>query len=78
MRHARANVAASPNLMAKVPVTEDGLKALEILLAEGVPINATEVMAVRQAMDVCEIYNRVTAGMEKVRCLLLAHHRHLR
>jgi len=47
IRHARANVAASPNLMAKVPVTEDGLKAIEVLLSEGIAINATEVMAVR-------------------------------
>lgn len=73
VRHARANVAASPNLMAKVPVTEDGLRAIEILLGEGVPINATEVMAVRQALDVCGIYNRVAAGLEKPPLVYVSH-----
>lgn len=73
IRHARANVAASPNLMAKIPVTEDGLKAIEVLLAEGVNINATEVMAVRQALDVCEVYNRVTKGMEKPPVIYFSH-----
>ena len=73
IRHARANVAASPNLMAKVPVTEDGLKAIEVLLSEGIAINATEVMAVRQALDVCEVYNRVTKGMEKPPVCYFSH-----
>lgn len=73
IRHARANVAASPNLMAKVPVTVDGLKAIEVLLSEGIAINATEVMAVRQALDVCEVYNRVTAGMEKPPVCYFSH-----
>lgn len=73
IRHARANVAASPNLMAKVPVTEDGLKAIEVLLSEGIAINATEVMAVRQALDVCEVYNRVTKGMEKPPVIYFSH-----
>jgi transaldolase len=73
VRYARYNVSASPNLMAKIPVTEDGLKAIRILLSEGIAINATEVMAVRQAMDVCDIYNEVCSGMENPPVVYFSH-----
>ncbi len=56
VRYARYNREAGANIMAKIPVTEEGLKAIEILAKEGVPINATECMAVRQVLDVCEVY----------------------
>ena len=63
IRYARFNREAGLNIMAKIPVTKEGLKAIEVLVAERVPINATEVMAVKQALDVCEIYHKVTKGM---------------
>lgn len=56
---ARKNREMNPNIMIKIPATESGLKALEILLAEGTPINATEVMGVDQVIQLGEIYNRV-------------------
>ncbi len=65
VRHARFNREAGPNIMAKIPATVDGLKAIEILLKEGTPINATEVMCVRQALDVCDVYERATKGMAR-------------
>ena len=65
VRYARYNCANYPNIMAKVPATEDGLKAIRTLLSEGTPINATEVMSLRQAVDVCEIYGEVTADLAK-------------
>ena len=46
--------------MVKIPVTAAGLQAMEVLLAEGTPINATEVMGVAQAIDVCALYERVS------------------
>ena len=64
VRYARYNRKAGANIMAKIPVTEDGLEAIEILAAEGIPINATEVMSVRQAIDVCEAYERATKNMK--------------
>ncbi|MDR1939093.1 MAG: hypothetical protein LBQ73_11445 [Tannerellaceae bacterium] len=63
VRYARFNREAGPNIMAKVPVTEEGLKAIEVLIKEGVPINATECMAIRQVIDVCELYVKVSGGM---------------
>lgn len=57
---ARFNREAGPNIMAKIPVTPEGLKAISVLAAEGVPINATECMAVRQVIDACEVYVEAT------------------
>ena len=56
----RKNREMNPNIMIKIPATEAGLKALEVLLAENTPVNATEVMGVSQALDVCKIYRRVS------------------
>lgn len=67
------NREANPNIMNKVPVTEDGLKAIEYLAARGCPINATEVMSVRQALDVCEVYERATKGMKNKAPIYYSH-----
>ena len=64
LRHARFNLdGAPPNMMAKIPVTEDGLDAISTLAAEGVPINATECMAVQQVLDVCDVYVEATKNL---------------
>ncbi|MCP4397603.1 MAG: hypothetical protein GY801_09930 [bacterium] len=73
LRCARFNREAGENIMAKIPATEDGLQAIEVLLSEGVPINATEVFAVRQALDVCEIYKNVTKGMKDPPIIYYSH-----
>ncbi len=48
------------NFITKIPVTQAGLKAIEILLGENMPIVATEVFAIAQAERVCELYCRVS------------------
>ncbi len=63
----------SSNIMAKVPVTKDGLEAIRLLIRERVPVNATEVMAVRQAIDVCEIYNEETRKIKSPAPLYFSH-----
>ena len=73
VRHALYNREAGPNIMAKIPVTEEGLKAIEILAAQGVPINATEVMSVRQALDVCEVYEKATKGIKHKAPIYYSH-----
>ncbi|MDR1745268.1 MAG: hypothetical protein LBS30_05895, partial [Planctomycetota bacterium] len=65
IRHARYNAKAAPNIMAKIPVTEDGLAAIDVLAREGIAINATECMAVRQVVDVCETYVAATKNMDR-------------
>ena len=70
---ARFHREAAPNIMAKIPVTADGLKAIEILAREGVPINATEVMSVRQALDVCDVYVKATKGISNPPIIYFSH-----
>lgn len=48
------------NVCIKVPVTAAGLPAIEELVAKDVPINATEVFAVAQAISLCETYKKTT------------------
>jgi transaldolase len=51
----------SPNIMIKIPATEAGLEAMGVLIEENTPLNATEVMGLAQVIDVCEMYNKITA-----------------
>ena len=60
---AHFNRQAGENIMVKIPVVESGLKAIEKLIKENTPINATECMAVRQVVDVCELYEITTRNM---------------
>ncbi len=73
IRYARLNREMGENIMAKIPVTNDGLIAIEVLAEERIPINATEVMAVKQAIDVCEVYEKVTRGMKNPAPLYFSH-----
>ena len=56
---ARLNRAISPNMMIKIPATDAGLKAMDVLIAENTPLNATEVMGVSQYIDLCDMYHRI-------------------
>lgn len=73
IKFAEYNREAGPNIMAKIPVTEEGLKAIEYCASKRIPINATEVMAVRQALDVCEVYEKATKGMKDPAPIYFSH-----
>jgi len=47
-----------PNFMTKIPVIASGSQAIEELVARNVPICATEIFAVSQAVHICEAYQR--------------------
>ena len=64
IRYAEYNHEAGENIMCKIPVTKEGLEAIACIAARGIPINATEVMSVSQALDVCEVYEKATKGMK--------------
>ncbi len=51
---------ASPNFMAKIPVTQAGLEAFETLVAENIPTCMTEVFSLDQAIAACEHYQRAS------------------
>jgi transaldolase len=50
----------SRNFITKIPCTAAGLKAFEKLIPENMPIIATEVFAMAQAIEVCELYQRIS------------------
>lgn len=52
--------ALGPNYMAKIPCNHGGLQAMERLIAMDMPICATEVFSIGQAIYVCEFYQRVS------------------
>jgi transaldolase len=61
----RKNRAMSPNIMIKIPATKAGLEAMGTLIEENTPLNATEVMGLSQVIDVCEMYDKITAKTKK-------------
>jgi transaldolase len=63
----------APNIMIKIPVTKEGLEAIGELAAKGLPINATEVMSVRQALDVASVYEKATRGMKQKPAIFYSH-----
>lgn len=70
---AEFNASILPNMMAKIPVTKEGLKAIEIVASKGIPINATEVLSVSQAIAVCESYKKATAGLKNKAPIYFSH-----
>ena len=65
VRYAHFNREAGENIMCKIPVTADGLEAIKALAAEGIPINATEVMSVSQVLAVCEAVKEATKNLDR-------------
>jgi transaldolase len=48
------------NCIIKIPVTEAGLGAIEEMVSRDIPVIATEIMAIAQAVAACELYQRVS------------------
>lgn len=46
------------NVMAKIPLIASGVAAIEELVASNIPICATEIFTLSQAIHVCEVYER--------------------
>ena len=61
IRDAIANRKLSPNICCKIPTTVSGLKAIETMIEENIPINATEIFGISQFVAICEMYQRVSA-----------------
>jgi transaldolase len=56
----RLNRGMGPNVMIKIPATTAGLEAMDVLISENTPINATEVMGLSQALEICKMYERIS------------------
>jgi len=70
---ARENRKVAPNVCCKIPLTASGLKALETLIPEDTPINATEIFAVTQGVDLGELYERLVPKGKKTPKVWYSH-----
>lgn len=73
LKEAEENLKLGKNYIAKVPVTESGIEAISELASSGVPIIATEVMSLSQAVQVCEAYVQAISGKAQSAPLYLTH-----
>jgi transaldolase len=73
IREARKNRSVGDNICCKIPTTNSGLKAMETLVAEDIPINATEVFAIQQALDLCELYEKISKKSGKRPKFYISH-----
>jgi len=70
---ARENRKLSPNICCKIPTTTAGMKAMEVLVAENVPLNATEIFGISQMISICEMYEKMSSQSGKSPKLFISH-----
>ncbi len=73
IREALENRKLSPNICCKIPTTTAGLQAMEYLISQDVPLNATEIFGIRQAVVMCETYQRASQKYGKTPQLYISH-----
>jgi transaldolase len=73
LRGARANRKVSPNICCKIPTTTSGIKAMEVMVEEDIPINATEIFGVSQFIHICETYKQVSKKSGKKPMFYMSH-----
>lgn len=61
------------NFIIKIPATRDGLAAIGQLIANRVPVLATEIMSVDQVLDVLKAYEENTRGLKNPAPMWMAH-----
>ncbi len=67
------NRRVAPNIACKIPATASGLAAMEALIEQDVPINATEIFGVSQLIALCETYERIAARSGRRPVLFMSH-----
>lgn len=73
LRQARDNRVVGKNICCKIPTTASGLEAMEPLIEENTPINATEIFGVSQMIALCELHDKVTRRVNKRPVLYMSH-----
>jgi transaldolase len=73
IRDAFANRKLAPNICCKIPTTVSGLKAMETMIEENIPINATEIFGVSQFVAICETYQRISKKTGKKPMFYMSH-----
>jgi transaldolase len=73
IREAIENHKISPNICCKIPTTHSGLAAMEYLVGHDVPLNATEIFGIAQAVTLIETYQRAVKKTGKSPMLYISH-----
>jgi transaldolase len=73
LRQARDNRTVSENICCKIPTTASGLQAMEPLMEENTPINATEIFGVSQMIALCELHEKVARKVNLRPVLYMSH-----
>jgi transaldolase len=73
IRAALHNRTLGKNFMAKIPVIHSGLDALRVCIEENVPICATEVFSISQAITVCDLYQQEIERTENCPPFFVTH-----
>jgi transaldolase len=73
LSYAMKNHAMADNITPKIPFVESAKFAVEKLLLRGVPLNITEIMAMRQALDVHEIYEKAAKSRSPMPVVYYSH-----
>lgn len=61
------------NICIKIPVTTWGIKAISAMIERNIPTMATEVMALSQAVSICEEYQRVSTESGNAPAFYVTH-----
>ncbi len=69
LRHAKVGA----NYMAKIPVIESGMEAMSHLVNLDIPICATEIFSISQAVTMCELYAEASAKSGNTPPFYLTH-----
>ena len=73
IREALENRKVNPNICCKIPTTQAGLQAMEYLISQDIPLNATEIFAIHQGVVLCETYERASRKYGKTPQLYVSH-----
>jgi len=73
VRQALDNRKLGANICCKIPTTRAGLTAMETLLSENTPINATEIFGVSQMIALCETYEQIARHTGKRPRMYMSH-----
>jgi transaldolase len=73
IREALENRKVSPNICCKIPTTKSGLAAMEYLVGQDVPMNATEIFGISQGIALCETYMKASKRTGKYPKLYISH-----
>jgi transaldolase len=73
IKQALVNRKVGPNICCKIPTTKAGLIAMEYLVTQDVPLNATEIFGISQGIALCETYQKVSRKSGKHPKLYISH-----